>query len=433
MRGSTRDTEARRATRHPSTHADTSSKSQERIATHPIRWSQRISISPTAQPYLKHASRIEELLAKADIQVGGTRPWDITIHHPGLFERVTAEGSLGLGEAYLEQWWDCDALDEFFFRILRTGADAVGITWPDTLAWVRAKLLNLQHGRRAYRVGERHYDLGNDLFHRMLGATMMYSCGYWCHASTLDEAQEAKLDLVCLKLGLEPGMKVLDIGCGWGTALRYAARKYGIQGVGITISAEQAKYATEVCRDLPIEIRLEDYRSLKERFDRVFSIGMFEHVGPKNHREYMEVVRRCLADDGLALLHTIGNNRTSASPDPWLERYIFPNSALPSAVQIAKAMEGLFVLEDWHNFGADYDRTLMAWRHNFENGWSELRHNYDQRFYRMWTYYLLCCAGSFRARRNQVWQLVLSPQGVLGGYRSLRTTGPACPSQRNES
>jgi len=254
----------------------------------------------------------------------------------------------------------------------------------------------------------------------MLGKRLVYSCGYWNEAEDLDGAQEAKLDLVCRKLGLASGMHVLDIGCGWGEALRFAATHYGVSGVGITISEEQAQFARALCTGLPIEIRSQDYRDLNERFDRIWSIGMFEHVGLKNYRIYFEVVRQCLAADGLTLLHTIGGSRSTNHTDPWIEKYIFPNSMLPSAMQISAAHEGLFVMEDWHNFGADYDRTLMAWRRNFEHDWPLLRDRYDERFYRMWRFYLSASAASFRCRRNQLWQIVLSPEGVPNGYRALR-------------
>ena len=251
----------------------------------------------------------------------------------------------------------------------------------------------------------------------MLGERLIYSCAFWEHAASLDEAQEAKLDLVCRKLGLQPGMRVLDIGCGWGGAARYAAERYQVEVVGITVSQEQVRLAREMCRGLPIEIRYQDYRSLEEPFDRILSVGMFEHVGPRNYVTFMDVVRRCLKENGLFLLHTIGTQQTTKRCDPWIGRYIFPNSKLPSAREICAAMEGHFILENWQNFGADYDRTLMHWFRNFQENWSWLRDRYDERFFRMWKYYLLSCAGVFRARANQLWQIVLSPQGVPGGYR----------------
>jgi len=254
----------------------------------------------------------------------------------------------------------------------------------------------------------------------MLGKRLVYSCGYWAKADNLDDAQAAKLDLVCRKLQLKTGQRVLDIGCGWGEALKYAAERYGVEGVGITVSQQQADYARELCAGLPIEIRLQDYHEVNERFDAVYSIGMFEHVGGRNYRAYFETVRRCLKNDGLSLLHCIGSNGAPAQPDPWIEKYIFPNSMIPAASQVTAALEDLFVVEDWHNFGADYDRTLTAWRANIEAAWPSLPASYDERFRRMWRYYLAASAAVFRCRRDQLWQLVLSPRGVPGGYRVPR-------------
>ncbi len=363
---------------------------------------------------------IQHYLAEADIQVDGNRPWDIQVHNPELYARLLAKGSLALGESYIEGWWDCAQVDELFNKILQANLDKK-IKGKD-LVWgiLKAKFVNMQSASRAYEIGKKHYDLGNDLYKAMLDKRMAYSCGYWRNAKTLDKAQEAKLDLVCKKLGLKKGMKVLDIGCGWGSFVKYAAEKYKVKCVGITISKEQAKFARGICKRLPVEIRLQDYRDLKEKFDRIISIGMFEHAGYKNYRPYMEVVDNCLKPAGLFLLHTIGGNKSVISTDPWIDKYIFPNSMLPSARQIASAAEGLFVLEDWHSFGADYDKTLMAWHRNFAKNWQQIKDDYDDRFYRMWEYYLLSCAGSFRSRKNQVWQIVFSKNGVKGGYDSIR-------------
>ncbi|MBU4141897.1 cyclopropane fatty acyl phospholipid synthase, partial [Patescibacteria group bacterium] len=273
---------------------------------------------------------------------------------------------------------------------------------------------------RAFLIGEKHYDLGNALYQNMLDERMIYSCGYWKNAKTLNEAQEAKLDLVCRKIGLKEGMKVLDIGCGWGGFAKYAAEKYKARVVGVTVSKEQADLARRVCEGLPVEIRLQDYRDISGKFDGIVSIGMFEHVGYKNYQTYMKVARDCLKDNGLFLLHTIGRNVARAATDPWINKYIFPDSVIPSTEKIISAAKGLFVLEDWHNFGVDYDKTLMAWHRNFKNNWDKIKHIYDQRFYRMWSYYLLACAASFRVRKNQVWQIVFSKNGVAGGYASVR-------------
>jgi len=363
---------------------------------------------------------VTRMLAEADVRVGGDRPWDIQVHDPRFYHRALAHASLGLGEAYMDGWWDCAALDDTLTRILAARLDQRVHTVDDLWTGLRAKLLNLQRGRRAWEVAERHYDLGNDLYQAMLGERLVYSCGYWREAHTLDAAQLAKLDLTCRKLQLGPGMRVLDIGCGWGETLKYAAETYGIEGVGVTLSTRQAEYARTLCAGLPVDIRVQDYREVDERFDRVLSIGMFEHVGVKNYRIYFERVRRCLAEDGLSLLHTIGGARSTDHTDAWIAKYIFPNSMLPSAAQVATAAEGLFVIEDWHNFGADYDSTLRAWLENIEAAWGSLDPRYDERFQRMWRFYLCASAASFRTRRNQLWQLVLSPHGVAGGYVAPR-------------
>ncbi len=360
---------------------------------------------------------LADLLAEADVVIGGDRPWDMHVHRPETADRILARASLGLGESYMDGEWDAAALDEFMCRILRARLDEK-VRSP-RLVWhvLRRRLFNLQNLRRAWQVGEAHYDLGNEFFEAMLDERMTYTCAYWAEADTLDAAQEAKLDLVCRKLGLQPGMRVLDIGCGWGSFMKFAAERYGVHCVGCTISREQAEYARERCAGLPIDIRLLDYRQMDERFDRVASLGMFEHVGRHNIRTYLEVVRRCLAPDGLFLLHTIGSNFRNALPDPWIDRYIFPNGDLPALGQITDAAENLFVVEDVHNFGADYDRTLMAWHANFEAAWPRFAERYGERFRRMWSYYLRACAGTFRARTTQLWQIVMSPNGVAGGYR----------------
>jgi cyclopropane-fatty-acyl-phospholipid synthase len=367
--------------------------------------------------------KLNGLLQTADVSINGDRRWDIQVYDERFYRRVLAGGSLAAGEAYMDGWWDCEALDELFEKLLRARIDEkikARDWWWDALA---ARLFNLQKPSRAFQIGEHHYDTGNDLFRIMLDERMIYSCGYWANATSVDEAQEAKLDLVCRKLQLKPGMKVLDIGCGWGGAARFAAERYHVEVVGITVSAQQANFASEYCRGLPVSIRLQDYRDLNEKFDRIFSIGMFEHVGYKNYRTYMKKVRELLKPEGLFLLHTIGSNRSVTRSDPWIAKYIFPNSMLPSARQVTTAAEDLFVMEDWHNFGVDYEKTLLAWHQNFEKGWTLLKDKYDGRFYRMWRYYLLMCAGAFRSRSNQLWQIVFSPEGIKGGYVAPRYRG----------
>ncbi|WP_213880152.1 cyclopropane fatty acyl phospholipid synthase [Pseudomonas sp. dw_358] len=375
---------------------------------------------PSARPAGNSAMRFtQDLLAKAGLQLDGAAPWDMKLISPDVPQRALAEGNLGLGEAYMNGDWEAEQLDEFFARLLRAGvAEMIN---PAALMFhaLKARLLNLQTRQRAWQVGEEHYDLGNDFYESMLDPRMAYTCGYWRDAKDLDEAQNAKLDLICRKLNLQPGMRVLDIGCGWGSFMSYAAEHYGVECVGVTISREQRDWAAQRYAGLPLEFRLQDYRDVDEPFDHIVSVGMFEHVGRKNHRTYMETVHRCLKDEGLFLLHTIGKNQRNSTTDRWIDKYIFPNGDLPSIGQIGDAIDGLFVAEDMHNFGADYDKTLMAWFDNFEAAWPRYAQQMGERFYRMWRYYLLSCAGAFRARDIQLWQWVLSRKGVIGGYQRV--------------
>ncbi len=364
---------------------------------------------------------ITQLLSSVGVTVGNKGNADIIVNDERFYRRVLASGSLGLGESYVEGWWDCKDLQGLFYKICRTDIDEkANRDLMTTLHFLKSKVFNLQTTTRSFYVGKKHYDLGNNLFKLMLGKRMVYSCGYWKTAKTLDKAQEDKLDLICRKLGLKKGDRLLDIGCGWGELLKFAAEKYGVKGVGVTVSKEQAELARQICRGLPIKIRLQDYRSLNEKFDHIVSVGMFEHVGRKNYKEYMSVVSRCLKQDGLFLLHTIGSKDSKNSPDPWLLKYIFPNSITPSPEDIVSASNKIFVMEDWHNFGTYYQPTLTAWHENINKNWAKVTEKYDERFRRMWNYYLLCCAGSFQARNSQLWQIVFSKGGIVGGYKSIR-------------
>ena len=364
---------------------------------------------------------IRGLLALADIEINGNNPYDIQLNDAAFYRCVLSGGPLGLGEAYMDGLWDCEALDDLIYRLLRADLEHSITPLKLLLPVVWAKLVNLQSRGRAFRIGEHHYDIGNDLYEIMRDRRMVYTCGYWKDADNLDDAQEAKLDLVCRKMGLMPGMRVLDLGSGWGSFAGFAAERYGVEVVGVTVSKEQVEFGRQRYKDLNVDLRLQDYRDVNERFDRVVSIGMLEHVGPKNYKTYMEVVERNLEDDGLHLLHTIGTNARALAVDPWTNKYIFPGGVLPVLHQIDAATEGVFILEDLHNIGTHYDPTLLAWMANVDRHRQELENlGYDERFYRMWRYYLLGAAGSDRARRNQLWQIVYSKKGLDGGYDSIR-------------
>ncbi|MCK7599176.1 cyclopropane fatty acyl phospholipid synthase [Microbulbifer sp. CAU 1566] len=364
--------------------------------------------NPMAPTIDRRRHFLDELLALADIRINGDRPWDMQLHRSAALDEIVARHSLGLGETYMRGDWSSPALDQFFHKLLRADLHRKAKPFRNLWRIARAYLVNLQSRGRAFQVGERHYDLGNDFYQAMLDSRMTYSCGYWREAQNLEDAQTAKLDLICRKLGLQPGMRLLDIGCGWGSLLGYAAEKYGVECVGVSVSREQCHYIEQTYAELPIEVHLQDYRSLNRQFDRVASVGMFEHVGRKNHRAFMQVARRCLNKDGLLLLHTIGKNQRFSTTDAWIDKYIFPNGDLPSSGQICDSAEDLFIEEDLHNFGSDYDKTLMAWHRNFEARWDNFADTFDQTFYRMWRYYLLSCAGAFRARHIQLWQWIFS-------------------------
>ncbi|MBM3192796.1 MAG: cyclopropane fatty acyl phospholipid synthase [Chlamydiae bacterium] len=364
---------------------------------------------------------ITEMANIAGIQIDGKRPFDIQVNNPKFYERALEDQSLGFGESYMEGWWECVAIDECIYKLLIANIeDQFKPTFAFYWTYLKAKLFNRQTKSGSMDVIHMHYELGNDLYKNMLDTSMAYSCGYWKNAKTLDEAQLAKYDLIARKLSLKKGMTVLDIGCGWGGFAKYIAQNYGVKVVAITLSQNQAEFAKKNCEGLSVEVRVQDYRDVKEKFDRVVEIGMFEHVGPKNYRNFMEICHNCLNDNGMLMLHTIGSNATHVTTDPWINKYIFPGGHLPSIAQIGSSIENLFIMEDWHNFGPDYDKTLMAWWANFNNNWDKLKSSYSREFYRMWKYYLLSCAGAFRARSIELWQVVLSKSGVPGGYETVR-------------
>ena len=372
----------------------------------------------------KYAERcLQDLLATIDIEVGGKRPWDIQVHDARFYRRVLSGGSLGLGESYMEGWWDCDDLTELITRVIGNDLEQK-VAGSLRLLWgaLTARVFNLQSYRRAPLIGSEHYDQTLQAYLSMTGEYAMLSCGYWKKAESLDQAQYEKLNLICRKLELETGHRVLEIGCGFGTFAKFAAENYGCHVTGINISPQQAEQARSRCAGLPVTVVTCDYRDVDayldgNGFDRLVSIGMFEHVGYKNYKQFFDIANRCLAENGLFLLHTIGSSVSRTSNDAWYDKYIFPNGLLPSIQQIGAAIERSFVMEDWHNFGFDYYHTLVHWKRNFEQSFEG---DTSGTFYRMWMFYLCSAAAMFKARRSQLWQIILSRNGVEKGYESIR-------------
>jgi len=362
-----------------------------------------------------------ELLESIGIEVGGSRPCDIHVHDQRMWDRALRDREFGLAEAYQDGWWDANELDVFLSVAQSADLRDKVKRSPKLIAMAaKSSLVNRQSLNRAKRNASAHYDIGNDLYERMLDKRMIYSCAYWREADDLDSAQEAKLDLICRKLGLEQGMNMLDIGCGWGGLAQFAAERYDVHVTGISPAAEQVKVAEQRCAGLPVRIRQLDYREMDGTFDRIVSVGMMEHVGPRNFQTFFDKCAELLTPDGMMLHHTIGSNVSKNTVDPWFDKYIFPGGVLPSLHQITGATESIWAVEDIHNFGPDYDRTLMEWKHNIDDRWGEIP-AYDERFRRTWNYYLCGSAASFRVRVMQLWQIVFTrSKRASGVYRAVR-------------
>ncbi len=370
---------------------------------------------------------VTEIFSIAGISINGDREWDLIVKDKRFFKTVFKGMSMALGESYMDGFWDTKRLDLFFEKLYRADMELSRLSWKTRYYYLKASIFNMQKIARAFEIGKRHYDIGNDLYQAMLGPRMVYSSLYYEEEDyTVEQAENAKLEIICKKLGLKKGMKLLDIGCGWGALGKYAAEKYDVETVGVTVSKEQAELAKKICEGLPVKILLQDYRKIEEKdFDHVVSIGMIGHVGQKNYRKLMETAYNCLKDSGLFLIHTMGANRSSTAAEPWIDKYIFPHGMAPSIKQIGESIENLFVMEDWHNFSIDYYRTAIEWFNNFDKNWDKLKLKYSDRFYSMWKYYLQGMGAAFLARTLQTWDIVLSKQGGRGKYYSIRDSQSA--------
>jgi cyclopropane-fatty-acyl-phospholipid synthase len=371
----------------------------------------------------------ESLLSGSGVRVGGDRPWDIRVNRDRLYRRAL-RGSLGVGESYIDGDWDCEALDELFRRVLSSDARRYPLVRAaEGLKALQARFTNLQTKRRSRAVAEEHYDLDHRMYALFLGPWNQYTCCFFDGTDDLERAEVRKLELICDKLELRPGDRLLDIGCGWGGLAKYAAQVRGCEVTGISLSDQQIRYAVEYTKGLPVTIRKLDYRDLPASglapFDKISIVGMIEHVGYKNYATLMGVVHQMLKPDGLFLLHTIGNCERTQVVDPWIEKYIFRNSMAPAMSQLADAAEGRFVIEAWENYGQHYVPTLQAWYDRFNANWDRIRalataKPFDERFRRMWNYYLMSCKAAFEVEQLHLWQLVMTRRGSgRGVYRRV--------------
>ncbi len=372
-----------------------------------------------------------QICTEVGVEIGGANPGDIRVHDDRFFSRVVGDGSLGMGETYVLGWWDCEDLFLFLQRLLSSNQVAFRehAGWRTGFAFMKARLMNVQKPSQVRQLADAHYNLSNALFENMLGKSMAYSCAYWHSADNLLDAQNRKLDLICRKLGLKQGQRVLDIGCGWGCFARFAAERYSCEVTGITVAKEQSEFAREFCSGLPVEICCCDYRDFNTAreygpFDKAVAIEVMEHVGYRNYRVFMEMIHRQLRSSGLLLVQTQGMNESTRTSDPWITKYIFPGGKIPSMKQIAGAIEKLFVIQDVHNIGIHYGKTLRAWHENFDTYWRDIRRpstaGSSEAFYRMWRYYLVVSCAYFQVRGSPVWQIVLSKGVAKDGYNFIR-------------
>lgn len=373
---------------------------------------------------------VEELFSQAGIEVNGSNPWDPQIHNPIAYNMTVGNGLIGAGEAYMRGYWDCEQLEEFFRRAVQVDL-AKRMPWNLSTATLvtKARLMNLQLPKRAWEVGRMHYDLPREVWECTLDFAMTGSCAYYRFPDeTLDQAQQNKLNLTLKKVGLQKGHSLLDIGVGWAAFSGLSAITYGAKPIGITVSEGQREYIRSRYGDI-VDVRVHPWQQtvLEQPVDRIISVEMFEHVGSDNYRKFFQLCRDSITDDGLMLLHTIVGHNPSKHIDPWMDKYIYPGGCIPTLGQITTAVHGLFHVEDVHDIGGHYPATLLAWMANFRRNWDVVKALGPKRlgmdpevFCRMWYYHYMASAGGFLSRVISVHQIVLSTNGVPGGYQSIR-------------
>jgi cyclopropane-fatty-acyl-phospholipid synthase len=367
-------------------------------APRPLAWAGREPARPL----------VAAVLRTAGIHLGGDQPWDVQVTDPRFYSSVLLRGSLGFGESYMRGWWHVEDLEEVAYRLSRAGLHWVARALPPHLvALAAASFSNRQTRTDSVNLVDRHYNLGNDLFRGFLGRSMVYSCAYFDDTESLDRAQELKLDLICRRLGLKAGERLLDIGGGWGEFARHAALHYGCHVTSINIADEQIRHARERCAGLPVEIVKCDYRDLRGSFDKVAVIAMLTHVGHSNYRRFMTIVHDCLATGGRVLVETLGSRISKVNCEPWTNRYIFPGGVVPSLRQIDRAADGLLARTEVTEFGHHYVPTLRSWNANLHASWPQLAGRYPETTRLMLGYFFLTVAGAFRAGHLKYWHVQL--------------------------
>ena len=357
---------------------------------------------------------ISELLAGAAVRINGDAPWDIQVYDEKVYRLILTQGSLGLGRAYMEGLWDSDQLDETFHRLLAADIDTKMVGWARVRLLgevLRQRLFNLQSPQRAFQVAEQHYDIGNDVFESMLDSRMIYSCAYWEHASSLEQAQQHKLDMICRKLQLQPGERLLEIGCGWGGLAGHLADR-GAEVDAISLSDAQLAWARR--HHMGPRFLKQDYRDTAGSYDGIVSVEMVEALGREYWPTFMDCVARNLKPGGRAAIQFISIrddlfDAYAASAD-FIQAYIFPGGLLIRTSEFRRLAEARgLAWQDQVDFGPDYAETLKTWRVNFNNAVVEgcLPPGFDARFVELWRFYLLYCEGGFRGGGIDVHQVTL--------------------------
>ena len=342
----------------------------------------------------------------------------LTISDQKLLRRMLINPDMAFGEGYMSQGLtlEKDDLDGFFHLVLKNRNKGGGWIFQSSRALrhlVRSTLLRNPIGRAQENVAH-HYDLSAELYDIFLDEDRQYSCAYFAQPDmSLEDAQIAKKRHIARKLCLTPGMRVLDIGCGWGGMALTLAQEFDVHVTGVTLSQEQHALANERVRTAglsdKVDIRLQDYRHVTEQFDRIVSVGMFEHVGPRNYTEYFAHLDRLMGSDGAALIHTIANNGPPQITSPWIAKYIFPGGHIPSMREIAPHYEKTSLhLTDVEVWRLHYAETLKHWHERFMAQEAEVNSLYDDTFVRMWRYYLKASEHTFRAGRQVVYQMQFS-------------------------
>jgi cyclopropane-fatty-acyl-phospholipid synthase len=353
--------------------------------------------------------------------VGGGAESAVVLHDPTLPRRIVLSPDMGVGEGYMDGTLTIEGDDVYgFLSLAIKNIAAQGQPWfrrpLEALRLLKRRLDQFNPVSRARANVAHHYDLSGELYDLFLDEDRNYSCAYFARPDmTLEEAQAAKKHHIARKLLIEPGMRVLDIGCGWGGMGLTLARDFGARVTGVTLSREQHEMANARAEKegLADKVRFElmDYRDVKGRFDRIVSIGMFEHVGVPHYDAYFSTVKRLLADDGIALIHTIGRSEPPGTTSPWILKYIFPGGYCPAMSEAVAAVERQgFVTTDVEVWRLHYAETLREWSRRFEASIDRARALYDERFCRMWRYYLIASELTFRLNDQVVFQFQMTPK-----------------------